>query len=82
MGRGGGGGGGGGADVQRQLDGVVRNKLIYQNLYKYIVQIYMSPLEQPLDDHFCNQTIADYLPQFGGVDYRRNYRYYIPIHVS
>ena len=29
---GGGGGGGGGADVQRQLDGVVRNKLIYQRI--------------------------------------------------
>ena len=26
------GGGGGGADVQRQLDGVVRNKLIYQRI--------------------------------------------------
>ena len=31
-GGGGGGGGGGGADVQRQLDGVVRNKLIYQRI--------------------------------------------------
>ena len=29
---GGGGGGGGEADVQRQLDGVVRNKLIYQRI--------------------------------------------------
>ena len=47
---GGGGGGGGEADVQRQLDGVVRNKLIYQRIATALrVRSYVEAV-RPEDD--------------------------------